>query len=336
MRRLLRYFLRLVTLAASAYALTVLLAWATDGLWPGRVWPATFAMLVLPWLLLPAALAWPVALLARHRAASFVLGGATLLLVAGYGELFLPRPAVAEGATHNSLRIMTLNVGPAGTPDPGLADAIRALDADVVALQELDGAEARFLEDELSADYPYRILLPVEQVGFTGKGLLSRYPILAHQVLTISDPTRPHLQADIEVAGTRIRVLNVHPHPPPHLPSYRGDGTFREHPVTNADLAVLARMATEAAPAILLGDLNSTPHSTAVRAIRQAGLQDAFLAAGWGLGATWPAEVRGRSWPTPVIRIDYVWHTSNFDVARAWAAPAVGTDHRPVVVDLRW
>jgi vancomycin resistance protein VanJ len=331
--------LRLFTLASAAYALAVLAAWAVDGLWPGRVWPATFAMLVLPWLLLPTIAALPVALAARHRWTAVVLAIAVGLFVTGYGELFLPRPAIAEGVHGDAtgqLRLMTWNLGPEATPHAGLADAIRAADADVVALQELDAAEAQALEARLAVEYPYRILLPVEHVGYTGKGLLSRYPIQGHAVLVITDRTRPHLQADIDVAGDVIRILNVHPHPPPHLPAYRGDGTFREHPVTNADLAVLGRMAVEAEPAILLGDLNSTPRSTAVRALRQTGLRDAFQDAGWGLGATWPSSLRGLDWRLPLIRIDYVWHTPAFRATRAWAAPGIGTDHRPVVVDLRW
>ena len=186
----------------------------------------------------------------------------------------------------------------------------------------------------------------MERAAYTGKGLLSRHPIVGQQVVVITDPSRPHLQADLDVAGERVRVINVHPHPPPHLPAFRGDGTFREHPVTNADLAVLGRMAVEAEPALLLGDLNSTPRSTAVRALRQAGLRDAFQDAGWGLGATWPATLRGgalpeglqriAAWRLPLVRIDYVWHTRPFRAERAWAAPGVGTDHRPVIADLRW
>ncbi len=68
-------------------------------------------------------------------------------------------------------------------------------------------------------------------------------------------------------------------------------------------------------------------------------LHDAYRAVGRGLGNTFP---RMGSWPRtfpapwPLLRLDYVWHSSHFDAAWAYRGDAGHSDHHPIVAGLRW
>ena len=93
---------------------------------------------------------------------------------------------------------MTYHVGK-GLAQPGrLADLLRQAGADLVGLQEVAPAQADVLRAELSDVYPYQVLLPT---GFAGKGLLSRFPVVRHEQLTLY-PDRPEeLQAEAAWVG---------------------------------------------------------------------------------------------------------------------------------------
>lgn len=85
----------------------------------------------------------------------------------------------------------------------------------------------------------------------------------------------------------------------------------------------------ETLPVIVAGDLNSTMHHWEYRQLVQ-GFRDAFIRRGRGWGATYHARL-------PLVRIDHVlvsraWEVVTAHVPRSHAF----SDHRPVVVRLRW
>jgi endonuclease/exonuclease/phosphatase (EEP) superfamily protein YafD len=91
-------------------------------------------------------------------------------------------------------------------------------------------------------------------------------------------------------------------------------------------------------PLLLLGDFNSAPMSDMYQTITDR-YTDAFTEAGWGLGHTWPAE--DGEWyhvphPARFVRIDYIFHSSEWRAEEAWVAEWDGaSDHHPVVARLR-
>lgn len=78
--------------------------------------------------------------------------------------------------------------------------------------------------------------------------------------------------------------------------------------------------------AIVAGDFNMPVESTIFRR-HWSDLQDAFCEAGLGWGYTKFTRKIG-------ARIDHVLAGSAWSVKNAWVGPDVGSDHRPVVVDL--
>jgi vancomycin resistance protein VanJ len=232
------------------------------------------------------------------------------------------------------LEVMTYNVGN-GLADPArLVVLLRQLGADLVGLQELAPAQAEAIARELSDVYPYQVLSPT---GFSGKGLLSRYPVVASEQLSLH-PARPDLRASVDVQGARLSFLVAHP-PPPRL--HRAGIGF--DPAALHQLEALAGLTVQHAPAVLLGDLNMTRRNPVYARFAAVGLADAFAVAGAGRGWTLPRRLGQASrfdhglhgLPLrPVARVDYIWYTPGLHAEAAWVGPDGGSDHLPVLARL--
>jgi endonuclease/exonuclease/phosphatase family metal-dependent hydrolase len=229
---------------------------------------------------------------------------------------------------------MTYNVGN-GLADPArLATVLRQTAADVVGLQELAASQAERLALDLVDLYPHQVLLPT---GFSGKGLLSRYPIVDQEQLRFY-PDRPDLRAVVDVAGLSLSVVVAHP-PPPRITRSR----ISFEPAAVSQLDALSEVAVDHPPGVLLGDLNMTPRHPVYAQFVAAGLVDAFAVAGTGRGWTLPRRLghasrfkhRLHGLPLrPVARVDYIWYTQGIGAEAAWLGADAGSDHLPVLARL--
>ena len=228
------------------------------------------------------------------------------------------------------LSVLTYNLGN-GMADPRrIARFLERTDADLVGVQELAPAQADTLARDLARMYPHQALVAT---GFSGKGLLSRFPILSREELQLY-PGRPDLRCVVDVDGVRLQVLVVHP-PPPRLMGMR----YAFDPLADSQLATLAELALQQSPSVLLGDFNMTPRNPVHAQFTSAGLVDAFAAAGVGRGWTLPLRVGQTSRfrhglhrvrLRPVARVDYIWCTPGVHVEAAWLGDDAGSDHLPV------
>ena len=268
----------------------------------------------------------------------------------GYG-LGRPKPA-QPGA---KVRVATYNIH-AGAGEDNVFDldrtaaAIRALNADVVGLQEVDvhwdaRSEYRDVAKELadrlgmySAFGPIYDLDPAtpgaprRQYGIA---LLSKYPIARSEnhLLTrlstqdpnpVPTPTPGFLEAELKIGGDRVHAYVTHL-------DYRADPTVRRTQVDET-LAELAKDPKHD-PQLLLGDLNATPDAPELSRL-WTGIRDAWMVAGTTTGSplTYPAI-------TPQKRIDFVTVSAGTKVLTA-AVPddpalAGASDHRPLVTELQ-
>jgi vancomycin resistance protein VanJ len=75
-----------------------------------------------------------------------------------------------------------------------------------------------------------------------------------------------------------------------------------------------------------MGDFNTPPRTSLYRELT-AQYKDAFEAAGYGFGWTYPS-VR------PLVRIDHILMNHRVEPRGCWVPKTSGSDHRPVVADL--
>ncbi|HVG98798.1 MAG TPA: endonuclease/exonuclease/phosphatase family protein [Chloroflexota bacterium] len=238
-----------------------------------------------------------------------------------------------------ALTVMTYNVGNGLAAPERLVGALRASGADLIGLQELAGPQAVAIREGLAEAYPYQVLHPT---GFSGKGLLSRAPILDREQLHLY-PSRPDLHVRVAVLGAEVTVVVAHP-PPPRV-RWRG---LVFDPRAMAQIAALGRLAANRRPAVLVGDFNMTARHAVSALLRSGGLLDAFQAAGRGRGGTLPKRTGHSSrvdllpgWPArglpgllPLARVDYIWHTADLLPLECWVGADAGSDHLPVLARL--
>jgi endonuclease/exonuclease/phosphatase family metal-dependent hydrolase len=229
---------------------------------------------------------------------------------------------------------MTLNAGNGLIRPEDFVRWLKTHGTDIVGIQELDADQAAALQSGLQAEYPFQVLYGN---GFEGRGLLSRYPLLDHD-LPYLRPDRFDLRARVATPETVVSVLVAHPLPP--RPTLRG---ITVNPHTSTHIDGMSRMALASAPAVILGDLNMTMRNPMYARLRDAGLIDAFMASGRGAGRTFPVRPgKMRSinhrmhWvPLPALtRIDYIWLTPELTSHRCWVGPDNGSDHLPVLAEI--
>lgn len=289
----------------------------------------TFAL----WLFAPLLLILPLALLLRGRRTA----GMSLLLTLIALLRFAPLPTFTQSDTVHDLRVLTFNVWGINQQIDRSIDWVLEQDADVVILQEfIDGHLTRL--PRLLEQYPHQAYV----VG--NVRLFSRYPFAESETIWVEDATvlregRLAVRTVINVDGQLVTVYGVHLSLPigehSHLPVSTGSGLLDfvlryDETRRNSQIHNLAeRVAAETNPVILAGDFNTSHTSPILDELRQLDLRDSFAEVGNDWGMTW--------YQTPstlaILRIDYIWATSDLQPLRYVRGSFLGSDHLPIVVD---
>jgi endonuclease/exonuclease/phosphatase family metal-dependent hydrolase len=220
------------------------------------------------------------------------------------------------------LRVLTWNLwwrfGPWERRRPAIAATIRALDPDVVALQEVWGEPggpnlAAELADELGHHHAFASRLSLDGVGF-GNAVLSRWPITSSQATDLpappdADEQRLVLRADVDGPRGPFQVFSTHL-------NWRFDHSAVRQDQVRAVAEAVAAARPRTYPPVLCGDFNAVPDSDEIRVLtgRAAGpvdglvFHDAWEVAGDGAGWTWSnANPYAALDLEPDRRIDYVF-----------------------------
>ncbi len=275
----------------------------------------------------------PVAFLFRVRHAVVVasIGAAALSVVVV--PAFLP-PSVSPPAAVPKLRIVWANLQNWTTGAPALARLLDEERPDIAVLTELSAHHERAAADRRAA-YPFQSAFP--QRSAFDLLLISRRAPTTFQMDRRHGAEFPVMEARFcgETAGAPcLAIISLHA-PRPELP-----GGFLGLPPDRRDasLALAAELARARVAAgdrvMLLGDLNTTPFSIAFRRTLEAGnLADTASA---------PAESPRRPLPTwfstlPAagLAIDHALIGPGISVVERRLGPDIGSDHRPLVIDIR-
>jgi len=333
---------RLALFVAAAHVyLAGMLGWGVTRLvWGDRWWwlflMNTFGVYLFLLLPLVAGLAW----IARRRELWLGCGFAVVMGMMYYGGLFLPKSSPVQ-ASSPTLSVQTFNMLGFNEHPEGVVAALRAGDADLVAIQELNPATAIAIEQDLRDLYPYQELDPQE--GVTGMGVLSRYPLSpTGEILPGQWVGAPQILS-LDFEGRSITILHFHP-----FPTLLGaprqielSARAREEQVRT----VLDFIAHHPGPVIAPVDFNAGDQGRAYALLTEV-LRDAWREAGWGMGHTFPGAVSpgssrpviaGIPVPSWLVRIDYIFYSEDFRALDARIGPWDGvSDHRSVLATLSW
>jgi len=210
------------------------------------------------------------------------------------------------------------------TDNAKLAKACQELDADILALQEVDRRRVRSRfrrQSELVArrtgmKQAFGRTRRRDLIGGYGNALLVRGSIsdlaLWDLPITPGHEARGAILATLEVDGLRCSVAAT------HLQNRREE--WPDHEAPEQLRAVLAALKTRPGPRLLMGDMNLRER-IALPIIEEAG----FVAAEHG--PTWPA-------PEPEHSIDWI-AVDGFEIVDAEVVHLAVSDHRAVVATLR-
>jgi endonuclease/exonuclease/phosphatase (EEP) superfamily protein YafD len=223
-----------------------------------------------------------------------------IVIVRAGGEVWSP---AADPAPGDPISVLSWNLEMGSMPGPEAAGGIAAVDADLVAVQELTPEYASAIEADttLTSRYPYRILKP--EAGAFGLGILSKLPLVVRD----DDFTASILHAGLLLRdGRTVELFDVHA----RRPLYRTVGPI---PIAldtkdrDEDVAVVAAALAgldDPGSALVAGDLNGAWTEPGLAPLRGLA-QDAHELVGIGPGFTWrpgPLEALGIG----VLRIDHV------------------------------
>ncbi len=283
------------------------------------------------------AIAAATVVLLPDRAVGPDLGGpATTSPTSDASDTTPPQQTTRTGAILNPCRrgdaerltVLSLNIHSgrtkAGELDLGrIAAELRAWDADLVLLQEVDQGrrrthgvdQSRSLARRLGYSHVYgptRRFRP----GSTGNAILSRWPVVDVGLRALPRESgayrRGLVRATVDVRGERIDVFSTH----------------FDHASPRARLAqaraVVGTLQRSSRPVVLGGDLNAEPGMPAVRVLERGGLLDGWRFVGRDEGLTVPAA-------SPRRRIDYVLADESFEPVRSRVLVSFVSDHRAVI-----
>ncbi|MDH3457391.1 MAG: endonuclease/exonuclease/phosphatase family protein [Gemmatimonadota bacterium] len=323
---------RLVFWGAVAY-LSLALVSAAALWWLGdRWWLATVLLFGPRWVLLlplvvlvPAAILHDRPLLVPILVAGAVVLGPVMGFQTGWTRFFV------WPDSDRDIRVATFNAKGGGTITSSLTDLMLEWDADMAAFQECSG----LLRDAIDR------LLDWHTHSSEGLCVVSRFPIVEvrtmdREALEFAGGAGLVMTYLLEVEEGLVFLTNVHLETPrAGLERIRAGNLDEGIPVlaTKSQLREIelrrARRWADRFPArqIVAGDFNTPPESRLYRAA-WSDWQNAFSIMGRGFGAT-----RMNGWIR--ARIDHVLADSTWKIVRSWVADDVGSDHRPVVAQLR-
>jgi endonuclease/exonuclease/phosphatase (EEP) superfamily protein YafD len=226
----------------------------------------------------------------------------------------------SPGGAAQSIKILISNVLMENRRDKDFVALVRECDPDLILVVETDAWWDERLR-VLDGSYPHAIKRP--QSNAYGMHLLSRLKLGASQVRFLVEEDVPSIRTGVHLRSNhRIMFYGLHPRPP----EPRQDTEERD-----AELLIVGREVKEGGrPAIVAGDLNDVAWSHTTRLFQRiSGMLDPRR--GRGMFSTFHAGCPPFRWP-----LDHVFHDASFTLARLQRLRSIGSDHFPILVELKY
>jgi endonuclease/exonuclease/phosphatase family metal-dependent hydrolase len=317
--------------AALSYFGIVLGTWVLLWVFGDRWWPGTLVLFGPRWVFLLPALALVPLVAWKQRMLLVPTLLATLVVV---GPIMGYRTGFGAGAEDEpyDLRVMTYNIASGRTLTRAMWEIVAVTEVDVAAFQECSREV-------------FRRLLEVEEWhhDFSGSACLSsRFPIesidmMERDTFAAAGGSGMVVRYTLATPKGRIGLVTVHLDTPREglepirsgelasgLPKLREKTMVRN--VESRQAREWARAGVH--PFVVTGDFNM-PVESNIYERYWSDLNNAFDRAGRGFGAT-----RYNGWIR--ARIDHVLYSDGLSAVRSYVGPDFGSDHRPMIADLRW
>ena len=324
-------FVLALTYLVGVLVLTLLSRMVGERLW----WTTLLIYLPQAGYLLPAPLVFLLIIWSRDRRAlgTFLL---TLLLIAGPVMGYrVPLPQLGQPGPHR-VKVLSYNIKGALGGFDRISAQVNALNPDVVIFSEARGwSDDSVIERQLREQFA-----GWDSIIGGDVYIASHWPFVSSESLALGhtithDPSldRRKVRALVQAPFGRFQVLGVHLRTAAYgrtlskelrnAPNYlKHTGQVRRDQVDD----LLAWTGKMREPMILAGDFNTPPAGRIYGSL--AGVfGDSFAERGSGWGYTFPSD-------RPMLRIDYIFHSKEWQVVRCVNGPEHGSDHRSIFAEL--
>jgi endonuclease/exonuclease/phosphatase (EEP) superfamily protein YafD len=218
-----------------------------------------------------------------------------------------------------TLRVFFANVMGSNKEHAALLDEIAQSNPEVVVLVEFGWWwHVAFTKSEVMAPYKYGSGWTQADLGSVS--LFSKLPLRMEQQEWFEG--RAVHTADIELGAKTLRLVGLHAPRPTGPPQPDYFAYWQQ---------VAPKLLGEKGPVLVVGDFNATEHSRVYRDLTQGRFRSAHEDRGRGWASTWP----NGKYPLPPIRIDQAFVSRQVECLRIVEGEGRGSDHKPLVVDVR-
>ena len=219
---------------------------------------------------------------------------------------------------YKEFRILLANVHTANRQHEKVIKLIEKEKPDLLILQEVDRVWIEKLQ-YVCIEYEKRLIIPrSDNFGIAVFSKDKKCKLASYQFIHQGVPS---IILKSEDYNKKYTIISTHLLPPVSRNCAR---------IRNKQLEEIAKYINHCKnPVILAGDLNITMWSHYYcKFIQRTGLINARK--GFGIKPTWPCYI-----PFMFIPIDHCLHTKDFQVVNFRTGPQIGSDHLPVIVDIR-
>ena len=223
--------------------------------------------------------------------------------------------------THaETIQLLHMNVFRFNTDHNKMVAHIRQVQPDIISLAEFNEGWIRAMKDNATLNaFPYHLTDPQSRIA-----LFSKWPLEQLKRYPLSSPWDAVYVADFKLADELVRLMLIHPKPPV-FPSIVA--SHHEHRALVRELIVEGQR-EGIRHWLIMGDMNMTSWSVLFQQmLRETQTRDSRK--GFGLQASWPIQS-----PLMMIPIDHCLVSSGLQVIQRSLGPSVGSDHRPVAIEL--
>ena len=275
------------------------------------------AVALTPFLAIPLLPASIIAWFSRSkllRVATAIVVGVYLFTVAPFDAAVGCRPDRA----HQAITIMTANVFIEGGDPVAIADQVRTVNPDILIMQESNSGFLQIFDEQPELDaWVYRS--HSEPNARRGVVVWSKWPMIDVEFGTLS--LYQSLTTTVVLPEVDVVVAAVHTTSPTDR-----DGID----AWNREFDTLSDYRADG-PTIMAGDFNATEDHAPFRHLLDQGWTDVHDNKGCGLDQTWPTDTL----PFPVMRLDHVLVSDDFDVLSTDVTKITGSDHLSVVSKIK-
>lgn len=350
---------RIVFLLNLLAIVALLTAYLSPFLSPLLFWPAAFAGLAYPFILLLNVLFiiyWIVFLRIR-----FVFSLATIVIGWSFLDSYFQFKPKKDKDDEKGIKIASFNSRYMGfelkkEDMNSMYEYLNEEKPDILCIQEFysrgveKGSFYKRITDGIGLKHSKLFMVnnPIEKYHISGYLIASKYPIIAKGEIVYKETSYNHsYYADLKIDGDTVRLINVHLQSISFKPD---DYHFIEKKSLEKDSGFIytkniarklkyafqkrAKQAEQIRdfiegtthPIILCGDFNDPPISYAYRAVSHD-LKDAFAESGGGMGSTYVG-------PFPSFRIDYILYEKEFKSKLFKSKEFKFSDHKMVQTEL--